>query len=172
MAVHASPFGPGHPGGVIEYRGDVPAPDTTYAAAISASPFGGRLRVPASRASVTTTPVVSRLNRMRGIIAHVLDGAVRMPPATIVGPGYGKTRGSVYQPFDVHRSTWIENRGLHQAGYPRNLGLTFRGPQRLDTASGAGGDSVMQPRPLWRGVQQIGRARASVITYPTQGAQS
>lgn len=173
MSTRSSVFGGGRPGGVIEYRGDLPAPDSTYASALPATPLASRLTVPATT-NRTGSAVVDRRVRRGGHHFFYSHGAVPMPNA-LPGQGaaqIGGVNSSAFQPYNVALMDWQINTSWYESGYPRNLGLSTRVPQLQTNVTGAPGKSRQQPRPLFTRVQTVERARVVVRTYQTQGAKS
>lgn len=158
------------PGGKIEYRGDLPAPVTTYAASLSDSTVASNLQVPAST-NRTWAPVVNRVPR-RKIRAFYVHGAEIQPNALPYpgASGVGSVESSKFQKQLVILTDWHINPAWYEAGYPRNLGLSTRVPQLQTQVTGGGGPGKMAQRPLFTRVQTVGRATATVKTFPTKAA--
>ena len=172
MVYRTTRLGNGMPGGAIEYRGDLPAPVTTYAASLSDSNLAANLMVPAAT-NRTWAPVVCRVPRNR-IKAFYVHGAETQPNALPYpgAAGVGEVNRSAFQDQLVLLTDWHINPGWYEAGYPRNLGLSTRVPQLVTQVTGGSGPGRSQPRPLFTRVQTVGRASATVKTYPTKGAKS
>lgn len=169
MSKRASIFGTGAPGGNVEYRGDLPAPVATYAASAPSTPLMSRLFNPAST-NRTGSAVVNRQDRRGGHHFFYVHGAVTMP-GPLPAPGAGQVGGvqsSAYQRQLVQLMDWQVNTSWYESGYPRNLGYSTRVPQLQTNQTGGPGKSSSDQRPLFTRVQQVGRARAVVRTYPTR----
>lgn len=173
MSRRASMFGNGAPGGAVEYRGDLTPPVTSYASSRPGMPMTSRLFVPASTNRTNSAVVVRqpRRGRMRSFYVH---GAVPMPGALPYpgAAGVGEVQRSLFQRFLIQLMDWQINASWAEAGRPRNLGLSTRVPQLETNVTGGTGQSSMDQRPLFTRVQQVGRARATVNTYPTKGTRS
>ena len=169
MSLRSTIFGTGTPGGTVEYPGDVPAPVQTYAGAYRDS-VTSHLSIPGTT-NRTGSAVVMRAPTRNGNAFFYSHGAVRMPLALpSPGPGVGGVETSEFQPHNIQLMDWQINASWHQAGYPRNLGLSHRQAQPRTGAVGAPGVSRMDQRPLFTRVQSVPRARVLVRSYPTRSA--
>lgn len=172
MSIRADMFGTGAPGGRIEYKGDLPAPVTTYASSLPGMPLTSRLYNPASTAR-TRSSVVTRAPRRGGMRSFYVHGAVGMPNA-LPNPGAGGVGGvnsSAFQPNLVQLMDWQVNPSWYEAGYPRNLGLSTRVAQLQTNVTGGPGRSSQDQRPLFTRVQTVPRANVTVRSYPTRSAR-
>lgn len=167
MSLRATKFGVGAPGGAVDYRGDLPAPVTTYAGAYRDAATS-HLRVPASTV-VSGSAVVMRAPRRNGHAFFYSHGGVPMAlPLARPGVGAGGVESSQFQRTNVQLMDWQINSSWHEAGYPRNLGLSTRVPQPTTNQTGGPGRSQMVQRPLFTRVQSVPRARVLVRAYPTR----
>ena len=73
-------------------------------------------------------------------------------------------------PLLVQLHDWVKNSDWFAAGYPRNLGLSFRVDQVTTKVTG-GAVGQMQQRPLFPKVQRIPRPGVVVATYNTTPAK-
>jgi hypothetical protein len=172
VSIRSSIFGGGGVGGKVEYRGDVPAPVQSYASALPNQPLTSRLFTPGASAW-TRSAVVSRSSRTDGLRMFYVHGATRQPvPLVRPGVGAGGVESSAWQQNLVLLTDWCVNTAWLAAGYPRNFGWTFRGPQPQTNVTGGPGKSRQTQRPLLTRVQSVRRASVTVQTYPTRGAGS
>lgn len=167
MSVRASIFGTGAPGGNVDYRGDVPAPVTSYASAAANTPLIARLNVPPST-NKTKSAVVSRHDTRGDIRFFYSHGAVTMrAPLAAIGPG--TTPISQVQQRNIQLMDWQINGSWAQTGYPRNFGWSTRVPQLTTNVTGGPGPADMNVKPHYARVQAVPRSRVIVRSYPTKG---
>jgi hypothetical protein len=155
----------------LEYRGDLTPPDTSYASVLPTTPLTTRLFNPSST-NRTGSAVVTRAPRRNGQLFFYAHGAVTQPNA-LPNPGaasIGNVNSSAFQTQLVQLFDWQKNIAWHEAGYPRNLGLSTRVPQLETNVTGGPGKSSSDQRPLFTKVQQVQRARVVVRSYPTKSA--
>lgn len=172
MSRRASMFGTGSSGGVVEYKGDLTPPNTSYASALPNQPLASRLYNPASTAW-TRSAVVTRAPRRGGMRSFYSHGAVTMPEALPMpgAGGVGGVRSSAFQTQNVQLMDWQINPSWGEAGRPRNLGYSTRVPQLQTNVTGGPGRSSSDQRPLFTRVQTVSRAQVSVRSYPTRSAR-
>jgi hypothetical protein len=164
-------FGGGQPGGRIEYRGDLPAPVTTYASALPTTPLTSRQYNPPST-NRTKSAVVDRKPRRGGHMFFYSHGAVPMlTPIREDSNSQGLVPISMFQRFNIALMDWQKNLSWYESGYPRNLGLSTRVPQLQTNVTGGPGRSSMDQRPLFTKVQTVQRARIKVSAYQTVAAR-
>ena len=158
-------------GGQVTWEGDLVPPVTSYAASVRQSPLFSGLNVPAS-ANSTRSAVVNRRDLRKGLLYFYAHGGDVMPLPQVTNPPGGGVRLSAFQQVLVTLHDWVINEGLFMAGYPRNLGYSFRTPQLKTQVSGGSGPGMMAQRPLFPGVQTVPRYTAPVRRYSTKGARS
>jgi hypothetical protein len=174
MSYRATPFSTGRPGGVIEYRGDLEPPVTSYASATTQSPLTSRQRIPAASAwsgSAIVTRGLRRGGRGKGTEYFYSHGGYRMP-VRVPTPGSSGVPSTRFQQVNVQLFDWVIVPSLYEAGYPRNLGLSSKVPQPNTNVTGGPGKSAMDQRPLFTKVQTVARAKAIVQAYATRGTKS
>lgn len=168
MSTRTTMRGNGMPGGRIQYAGDLTPPTSSYASGFNSSSLATRMTIAATQVG-TGAPVVHRKSRRGGILSFVSMGGRQMRQPVPAQAAYGNVQSSPFQPINVGLVAWQINPSWHEAGYPRNLGLSQRTPQPRTNVTGAPGRSRMQPAPLFTRVQQVPRARANIRVYNTQG---
>lgn len=166
------PVGPGRAGpGSITWEGDLVPPVTTYA---SARPYGA----PSARLNIrpstnrTNSAVVDRRPRRNGLRYFYAHGSTVMPVGGVPRPGPGGVLSSAFQRILVHLTDWSQNDALFAAGYPRNLGLSFRVAQLNTQVSGGSGPGAMEARPLFPKIQRVPRYSTDPRYYPTRATRS
>lgn len=171
MTSRATIFGTGAPGGAVEYRGDLPAPNQTYAGVLDNTPLISRLRQVASTAW-TRSAIVNRAPRRGGIRSFYVHGGVVMPNGLPnPGPESGNVNISAFQRVLVQLMDWQINPSWFEAGYPRNLGFSTRVSQLETNQTGGPGKSSSDQRPLFTKVQTVPRARAVTPRFGTRSAR-
>lgn len=171
MATRTTPFGGGRPGSVIEYRGDLTPPTQSYASVYANTTHGQALAIPAT--TIRTRSSVVTAKKRRGRLAIFYGYGARRNPQALPFQGnqaVGGVNRSAFQPFMTALFDWHNYLSWHEAGYPRNLGYSFRVPQLETNVTGAPGKSRSTTRPIYSKVQTVGRATATVTTLPTTGA--
>jgi hypothetical protein len=168
------PNGPGqgnvaNPGNVA-YRGDLPAPVTTYASAAANLPMRARLNVPPST-NLDGSAVVNRVERRAGHRYWYSHGGVTMPMPGVPRPGAGGVFSSSFQQTLVQLHDWMINLEWYAAGYPRNMGYSFRAQQVQTRTTGGPTAAAMQQRPLFPKVQTIKRYTVATPRYPTRSTK-
>lgn len=165
-----SPMAPA--AGGIRWEGDLPAPTTTYARSVTGSSFGGVQDFAASTVR-TRSAMVVRIPRRNGIRYFYGHGGEEMPlPNPYPGGNDGQVRISMFQRFKVHLFDFVLYDGLFSAGYPRNLGLSFRVPQIRTQPTGGPTVARMQQSPRFHKVQTVGRYSTVPQSYATKAANS
>lgn len=156
----------------VSYRGDVPAPTRSYAASVSETAFGSTYSAPSSEVW-TRAPFVHRAPMRNGIMYAYAHGGEEMPlPVPYPGGGDGFVRSSWFQRVKVHLFNYVQYRGLFMAGYPRNLGMTFRTEQLKTQVTGGPWPAKMGPKSIYSKVQVIPRYSTVPPAYPTKSAKS
>jgi len=173
MSRRASMFGGGSVGGAVEYRGDLPAPVTTYASTLPKTPLMSMSRIPQTPVRAGA-PFVDRHPRRGGHTFFYSHGGVRMQNALPYqgAAGIGSVNSSEFQSYNVQLMDWQINRTWHESGYPRNLAYSTRVPQLETNQTGGPGRSQQTQRFLYNRVQSVQRARVQVRTYATRGSRS
>jgi hypothetical protein len=156
--------------GEITYRGDLPAPVTTYASAQANLPMRTRLTVPAGT-NRTGAPVVNRVPRRNGLRYFYSHGGIRMPFGGVPRPGAGGVTSSAFQQILVQLHDWVTNRNWYEGGYPQNLGLSFRAQQLVTKATGGPTSAAMETKPVFAKVQTVRRYSVTPPRYPTRSAR-
>lgn len=155
----------------VSYRGDLIPPVTSYASAAANLPMRTRLAIPAST-NRTGSPVVSRADRRDGLRYFYSHGGIQMPVPSVPRPGPGGVVSSAYQQVLVQLHDWATNNQWFAAGYPRNLGYSFRAQQLQTKASGGPTSAVMQQKPVFARVQRVPRYSVVPNRYPTRSTRS
>jgi len=118
---------------------------------------------------------VQRRNRRRGMIqlyAHGSQKRQRTMPVGGVQNGSGTVDVSSFNRTNIppiFNGTF--NGALWQAGYPRNLGFSFRVEQLRTNTTGGPGPAQMNIRPRFNRVQTIRRYNATPKAYNTKPAR-
>jgi hypothetical protein len=154
---------------LMRWEGDLIPPVTSYASSTSQTLGQDRLSVPPST-NKTNSAVVQRRPRRNGLMYFYSHGGLSMPIPGMPTPGNGGVMSSAFQRVLVQLHDWVINRAWYAAGYPRNLGYTFRVNQ-IATKTTGGAVGAMQPRPRFAKVQVIPRATAQPQTYNTKSAK-
>lgn len=160
-----------YPPGEVAWEGDLPAPVTTYASARAGLPMHTRSVVPASTGK-TGSAVVDRRDTRNGIDYYYSHGGIPMPLDHVLVPGGGGVRESQANQWLVQLHDWVLNRSWFRAGYPRNLGYSFRTPQLSTERTGGPTKAAMQQAPIFPKVQTVRRPSVTPPRYPTKGASS
>lgn len=157
----------------VEWEGDLPAPLTSYMTSSAQMPMISSNRVPSST-NIANSAVVQRKPNRQGIRYFYSHGGVEMPLGMgQAGPMTGiAVVSSAFQRWLVQLHDWVIYDGLYQAGYPRNLGYSFRAEQLSTKKSGGSTDARMDQRPLFPRVQKIPRFTTVPPVYPTRSANS
>lgn len=160
------------PAGAVTWEGDLTPPVQSYAS--TGSTLANASTQPsASSTAWTRAPVVDRHNRMDGMVfAYGYGKEEAALPQTYPGGNDGLVRNSAYQTLKNHLYNFVTNRALYQAGYPRNLGLTFRVPQIRTQVTGGPHPSRMAQAPQWTKVQTVPRYSTVPQSYATRGSKS
>lgn len=157
---------------VISYKGSEEPPTQTYAKAYSY----GSLGTPNSAASSTPwtkSAMVTRIPRRQGMRYFYGYGAQPMPlPNPYPGGNDGQVRISAFQRYMNHLYNFVKYDGLFSAGYPRNLGLTFRVQQIKTQVTGGSWNAAMSPAPVFPKVQTTGRYSTVPRAYNTTAAKT
>lgn len=156
--------------GLVSYEGDLPAPVTSYASAQRTSPVTSVNYVPATNAW-TRSAVVNRIPRRAGLRYSYGYGTSQMP-APYPSGGNRAVSSSRFQPRNGQLVAYSQNDAWFAAGYPSNLGLTFKVPQLRTQVTGGAGPGSMAQRPLFTRVQRVKRYSTYAPTFKTQGAKS
>lgn len=159
--------------GEVEYEGDLASPETTYARAVDYTAIGSATEFDHSTLW-TRSAVVNRFNRMNGLVYNYSYGSVEMHTRLpYPGEADGQIRVSSYQTLLTHLNDWTTNHAWFAAGYPRNLGWTFR-TQQLQTNPSTGGPTParMGAKPAFSRVQRVPRYSTVPATYATVSARS
>ena len=151
----------------IDYRGDLTPPIVSYAAAVQNNNLLSQNRVPPST-NRSGSSVVSRRPRRDGLRYYYSHGGTVMPAPNVPTPGNGGVANSRYQTILVQLQDWSTNLAWFAAGYPRNLGYSWRQPQPTVQASGGATSATMDARPIFPRVQRVPRASVSIPTYNTR----
>lgn len=157
--------------GEVSYRGDLVPPVTSYASAAANLPMRTRLTVPAST-NRTGSPVVSRADRRDGLRYYYSHGGIQMPVNGVPRPGAGGVLSSAHQTVLVQLHDWVTNNAWFAAGYPRNMGYSFRAQQLQTKATGGPTSAAMQQKPVFARVQRVPRYSVVPNRYPTRAARS
>lgn len=155
--------------GQVAYRGDLPAPVTTYADSQSKTPLISQNKVPPST-NRTNAAVVQRKPRRNGLLYFYSHGSTHMRVPNIPSPGNGGVLSSAFQPILTTLHDWSQNLAWFAAGYPRNLGYVTRVPQLSTKATGGPTDSSMQAKPRFDRVQSVRRYSVVPRAYPTKSS--
>lgn len=156
--------------GLVSYEGDLPAPVTSYASNQRTSPVTSVNITPATTAW-TQSSVVNRIPRRDGIRYSYGYGTTKMPVPYPSGGNRG-VNSSEFQPRNGQLVAYSQNDAWYAAGYPSNLGLTFRVPQLKTQVTGGSGPGWMAARPLFTRVQTVRRYSTYAPTYKTKSAPS
>lgn len=158
--------------GAVAYRGDLEPPTRSYAASYTDTAIGSTNTVPAST-NRTGAAVVVRIPRRDGLAYHYGYGAVDTPkPQTYPGGNDGRVESSAFQTFVNHLFNWSSNDCWYAAGYPRNLGYTFRVAGVRTNPTGGSTKARMDVKPVWPKVQVIPRYSTVPPVYKTRSALS
>lgn len=168
MSTRTTMRGNGMPGGRIQYAGDLTPPTSSYAASFESSSIGRRMGIVGTQVG-TGAPVVARKSRRGGLLAFVSSGGRQMRNPVPGMGAYGNVQSSPFQTINAGLADWHINPSWHEAGYPRNLGLSQRTPQPRTNVTGGPGGSRMQQAPLFTRVQNVPRARAQIRVFATRG---
>lgn len=120
----------------------------------------------------TKSSVVFRIPRRTGHRYFYAHGGITMPVNAVPTPGNGGVPSSAYQPILVQLHDWMVNAAWYAAGYPRNLGYSFRVHQLNTQVTGGSGPGRMQVKPVYPGVQTVRRYSVRPRVYPTKAASS
>jgi len=158
--------------GLVSYQGDLVPPVTSYASAAPYTPMVSVNYTPPTTAW-TQSAVVNRVPRRGGLRYFYSHGAIRMPAWRVPYPGGadGRVNSSAFQPDLVQLDTWSQHDRWFEAGYPRNLGYSFRVPQLKTQVTGGQGPGRMAQRPLFPRVQRVPRYSTTAPTYATRSAK-
>lgn len=156
--------------GLVSYEGDLPSPVTSYASNQRTSPVTSVNIVPATNAW-TASSVVNRIPRRKGLRYSYGYGTVDMPAPYPSGGNRG-VNSSSFQRYNSQLTAYSQNDAWFEAGYPSNLGLTFKVPQLQTQKTGGSGPGQMASRPLFTRVQRVRRYTTLTPQYKTQAAKS
>lgn len=160
----------GRPNGSIQGKSDVTPPVTSYAYGARNTPMHSSLAVPASTIR-SNSGIVSRKPIRRGNEFFYSHGATSMPTESVLQPGAAGVWSSRFQTQNVALLTWQMNRSIFMAGYPRNLGFTFRAPKpNVNSATGGPTTAVQGPKPIFNKVQTVPRYTVTPLRYNTRSA--
>lgn len=157
--------------GNVSWEGDLPAPVTTYASAQANLPMRTRLLVPPST-NRSGAPVVNRVPRRNGQKFFYSHGGIEMPSRLVPRPGAGGVFSSAFQTMLIQLHDWMINGAWFAAGYPRNLGYSWRNGQIDTNATGGPGKGQMQQTPVFTRIQTVRRATVNPPRYNTKAAKS
>ena len=160
------------PAGQVAYRGDLVPPTRSYAATLRDTAIGSHLRVPAATAW-TGSPMVHRMPRRDGLRFFFGHGGEETPtPQTRPGGNDGLVQSSAFQRVKIRLTDFILYDGLFSAGYPRNLGLSFRVPAIATQKTGGPTTARMNTKPAFTRVQTVGRYSTVPASYATRSART
>lgn len=158
--------------GTVDYRGDLTPPVTSYASGRNHTAFGSREKADSSTAW-TRSAMVDRKPRRGGLQAFYGYGAERQHlPNPYPGGNDGLVRSSAFQPFLNHLFNFHINTAWFEAGYPRNLGWTFRVNQLKTQPTGGPTRARMDVKPGFTRVQRVPRYSTVPKTYATRSARA
>jgi len=158
--------------GMVEYEGDLAPPETSYARAQDFTAFGS-VQSPDSSTAFTRAPIVARRLRQNGLeYVYSMGGETRPVRLPYPGASSGNVWSSIFQTRLNQLRTWTVNHGWYSAGYPRNLGWTFRTPQIKFNPTNGPTKAAMGPTPVFNRVQLVPRYSTVPRTYPTVASKS
>lgn len=159
---------------LVQYRGNLVPPTTSYARSVTDTAFGSRENIESQASTVRTrSAVVTRAPRMNGMrFAYGYGKEEAQLPHVYPGGNDGGVRSSAFQTFKNHLYNFVLNDGLFAAGYPRNLGLSFRVPAIRTNPTGGSTPSRMDQKPQFTKVQSVPRYSTVPAAYETRGAKS
>lgn len=159
--------------GMVEYEGDLSSPASTYAGSYSSTAMGSRGYSQGSSTAWTRSPVVTRRNRQNDLLyVYSHGGAEQKTRLPFPGEASGRVRSSLAQAILVRLNSFTENMGWYSAGYPRNLGWTFRVPQIRTNPTGGSTPSRMTSQQVLNKVQQVPRYSTVPPAYATRSANA
>jgi len=158
---------------LVSYEGDIAPPITGYASTAPYTPMVSRLTVPATSAW-TRSSVVNRVPRRGGLRYFYSHGGTDMPAVRVPYPGGadGRVHSSMFQRTLVTLHDWSQHNRWFEAGYPRNLGWSFRVSQLKTQRTGGSGPGAMAQRPLFPRVQRVPRYTSVAPSYVTRSAKT
>lgn len=159
--------------GTVEYGGDITPPVASYAGSYQSTAIGSRGFSQGSSSAWTRSPVVQRRNRQNDLLyVYSHGGAVQSTRVPFPGGSDGMVRSSLYQTVLVRLNTFTENMGWFAAGYPRNLGWSFRVPAIKTNPTGGPTPSRMTSQQVLTKVQQVPRYSTVPRFFATKSASA
>jgi len=159
--------------GMVEYEGDLPSPVSSYAGSYQSTAMGSRGFSQGSSTAWTRSAVVQRRARQNDLLyVYSHGGAEQKTRLPFPGGADGRVRSSLFQTMLVRLNDFTENMGWYAAGYPRNLGWSFRVPQIRTNPTGGSTPSRMTAQQVLTKVQQVPRYSTVPPAYATRSANS
>lgn len=159
--------------GTVEYGGDLTPPVASYAGSYQTTAIGSRGFSQGYSDAWTRSPVVQRRNRQNNLLyVYSHGGSEQMTRLPFSGGSDGGVRSSLYQTVLVRLNAFTENMGWFSAGYPRNLGWTFRVPAIKTNTTGGPTPSRMTSQQILTKVQQVPRYSTVPRFFATKSASS